>query len=143
MNAISQIVRMNWVETKVHPFEYLLGKAKRFCDAMSDEINGISAWKILLGVCTFFVATNTSIIGYLVIRQVDIQTKQVALENSTMTLSKGELVLNKLAEIDVKLAAIPKENPPNWLIDLIKRNEARIERLETRIERMNHGGKDG
>ena len=141
MNAkAAYFLSLNWLETKLALPEYLQCRASNWCNAMSEELKGISAWKILLGVCTFFIGVNTSIIGYLVLGQVDLQKQQVALAATTLTAAKGETLMAKLSEIDVKLAALPKENPPQWLLDVIKRNEHRIEKLEVRLERMN--GKD-
>lgn len=135
MNAIaSEVLSLKWLDAKIDLIGYFKKKYTKLCGIMDQELQGVSAWKIMIGMITVFVGLNTSIIGFIVVEQMDMKTKQAEISASRMSTEDGKGLLVAINQVKQEVASIPKENPPSWVLQLIKNNDVRVDKLEARLD---------
>ena len=125
-------VAEKWVGAAHSETEYLT-IWKRLTGWAMEEIAKVSAWKLLIGISAFFVGVNTSVIGYIVVTQFELANKMIRLESTTLTVARGDVIMEQLHDISTAIAAMPKENPPRWLLDNMARTEKRLDAVEARM----------
>lgn len=137
MNAIAaELLSLKWLDAKVYPFLYTKRKLIVLCETMDKDFRGISAWKIILAMIGFFVAINSSIIGYIVVKQNAMELRQASLIAGSMTTLEGKELLAAINAIKTDVASIPKENPPKWVLEMIQRTDIKVDKLENKIEKL-------
>lgn len=135
MNAIAaEVLSLKWLDAKVCPLIYLKKRLIKINKTMDQDLKGISAWKIILSMIGFFVMLHSSILGYVLVKQSALEVKQTDLSASRMSTSDGANLLAAINAVKTEVAAIPKENPPSWVLAILQKQDAKLEKLEDKVE---------
>jgi hypothetical protein len=88
--------------------------------------------KVLLWLGTVLVAINISVIGYIATGFHELEIRIARIEANRFTNGDGNGLLQKMLDIERRMAELPKEVPPAWFREFVYDNRARIKELEKR-----------
>jgi hypothetical protein len=92
-------------------------------------------WKALLWVCGVLVTVNISAVGYALSLVHDVELRIAAIEASRFTNREGGQIYQRIADLEKRIAQLPKEIPPPWFKEFVRENRSRIKELEAHARR--------
>ncbi len=76
------------------------------------------------------VSINIAILSYAAVLFHTLDTKVAVIEGNRWTAKDGAAVFAAIAKLNERFAGLPNSFPRPWVLDLIKKNRAKIEELE-------------
>ena len=92
-----------------------------------------TGWKIALALLATLIAIQSALLGFCLTQVVELRAAVQGIQASRFTANDGMRLMETIAQLQSSIATIPKEIPPKWFVEKVDRMDARMERIEAKL----------